>query len=452
MNPLRASTAVATAGDGHAEGARPVVKDAKDANGAEFETLLHQATFEPDGIAASPHVTSSLERIVGGEPSSKAEPRDATAATPRARSRPQGAGVTLRPHLPAHAAHPGTKPTPVTPAPRVAHGARPVATPSAVLADQHLITTPSRAPATPETPSHPAPRPAPGSSSTAAPPLAHTLEEDQQPSGSNAAGPPEGAAGRAGASRAVGQTGRRAHETAVPLRDAAVVRSAPARAVAQPHDVAGAPSRPAADPAAAAAPAPTAAPAPAPRPTPTAAPAPAARPAPAPGPALAPGANPEPSQSLPGVAGQLVRVLSAPRQVADGGFTVTVALHPSSLGTVRATVVAGPDRVSVQLAPTTAEGADALRIALPDLKSALSSSGQQVQVTLSESSAPASGGLASGPQGGGGGHLPATSRQRHSASPSTPRSPSQTAPEPPRTAPPRTAAPAPSSHLVDIRI
>lgn len=433
MNPLRASTAVATAAHGHAEGARPVVKDAKGAKGAEFETLLHQATSEPDGIAASPHVTSSLERIVGGEPSSKAEPRDATAA-PRARSRPQGAGVTLRPHLPAHDAHPGTKPTPGTPAPRVAHGAGPVATPSAVLADQHLITTPSRASATPEAPSHPVPRPAPGSSSTAAPPLAHTLEEDQQPSGSNAAGPPEGAAGRAGASRAFGQTGRRAHETAVPLRDAVVVRSAPARAVAQPHDVAGAPSRPAADPAAAAAP------------------APAARPAPAPGPALAPGANPEPSQSLPGVAGQLVRVLSAPRQVADGGFTVTVALHPSSLGTVRATVVAGPDRVSVQLAPTTAEGADALRLALPDLKSALSSSGQQVQVTLSESSAPASGGLASGPQGGGGGHLPATSRQHHSASPSTPRSPSQTAPEPPRTAPPRTAAPAPSSHLVDIRI
>ncbi len=371
MNPLRASTAVATAAHGHAEGARPVVKDAKGAKGAEFETLLHQATSEPDGTAASPHVTSSLERIVGGEPSSKAEPRDAT---------------------------------------------------------------PSRASATPEAPSHPAPRPAPGSSSTAAPPLAHTLEEDQQPRGSNAAGPPEGAAGRAGASRAFGQTGRRAHETAVPLRDAVVVRSAPARAVAQPHDVAGAPSRPAADPAAAAAP------------------APAARPAPAPGPALAPGANPEPSQSLPGVAGQLVRVLSAPRQVADGGFTVTVALHPSSLGTVRATVVAGPDRVSVQLAPTTAEGADALRLALPDLKSALSSSGQQVQVTLSESSAPASGGLASGPQGGGGGHLPATSRQHHSASPSTPRSPSQTAPEPPRTAPPRTAAPAPSSHLVDIRI
>ena len=159
------------------------------------------------------------------------------------------------------------------------------------------------------------------------------------------------------------------------------------------------------------------------------------------------------SKSLPGVAGELVRVLSAPRPLTDGSFTVTVALHPASLGQVRATVVTGPDQISVQLTPATAEGADALRLALGDLRSALSASGQQVQVTLSEGPAPAAngGGLSSAPQGGSGGDLPATGRQYPSSSPSTPRSASPPAPEPSRTAL-ALAAPAPSSHLVDIRI
>ncbi|MGC8470699.1 MAG: flagellar hook-length control protein FliK [Acidimicrobiales bacterium] len=163
------------------------------------------------------------------------------------------------------------------------------------------------------------------------------------------------------------------------------------------------------------------------------------------------------SNLLPGVAGQLVDVLSAPRQGADGSFVVTVALHPAALGAVRATVIANESQVSVQLVPSTAEGAAALRLALPDLRSALSSNGQQVQVTVREIPASSSKNPAASSKNpfsagqGGGGHPLATSRHDHPAPGRASRPARDPAPQPVSTVP-LAAAPAPSPHLVDIRI
>ena len=167
--------------------------------------------------------------------------------------------------------------------------------------------------------------------------------------------------------------------------------------------------------------------------------------------ATQPAAGPQQaSDPLPGVAGQLVDVLSTPRQGADGSFMVTIALHPASLGAVRATVAASENRVSVQLVPSTAEGADALRLVLPDLRSALSSNGQQVQVTVRESPTSSSGNRFFARQGGGD-QLPATSRRDHAAAAHVPRPARDPAPGLAPMAP-RAAVPAPGPHLVDIRI
>lgn len=97
---------------------------------------------------------------------------------------------------------------------------------------------------------------------------------------------------------------------------------------------------------------------------------------------------------MPGVAGQLVRVLSAPRPVANGTYTVRISLHPESLGTVQATVTGSDTRLSVQLVASTSDGADALRQSLPELREALSANGPQAAVTVS-------GGTSQGSQGSG---------------------------------------------------
>lgn len=106
---------------------------------------------------------------------------------------------------------------------------------------------------------------------------------------------------------------------------------------------------------------------------------------------------------MPGVAGQLVRVLSAPRPLANGTYTVTVSLHPESLGTVQATVTGSDSRLSVQLVAATSDGAAALRQSLPELREALSANGQQAIVTLSGGGSQGSGtgSLADGTPGGG---------------------------------------------------
>jgi flagellar hook-length control protein FliK len=85
---------------------------------------------------------------------------------------------------------------------------------------------------------------------------------------------------------------------------------------------------------------------------------------------------------MPGVAGQLVDVLSPPRPTAGGTYTVTIALHPEELGEVRATVTAGEDQVTVRLVAATGDGDDALRQALSQLHADLSIGGQRTTVTV----------------------------------------------------------------------
>lgn len=97
------------------------------------------------------------------------------------------------------------------------------------------------------------------------------------------------------------------------------------------------------------------------------------------------------STSMPGVAGQLVRVLSAPRPLADGSYEVTVALHPESLGTVQATVSASETQLTVRLVAATAEGSAALRQALPELHEALGAGGHRTSVTIGDTGSGASG-------------------------------------------------------------
>ncbi|MGH9109122.1 MAG: flagellar hook-length control protein FliK, partial [Acidimicrobiales bacterium] len=102
---------------------------------------------------------------------------------------------------------------------------------------------------------------------------------------------------------------------------------------------------------------------------------------------------------VPGVAGQLVSVLSAPRPTANGTYSVSVALHPESLGTVQATVTAGQDQVTVRLVAATNAGSDAIRSALPQLHEALAASGQRASVSLAGGGA--GGGHSIGQQGAG---------------------------------------------------
>ncbi|MGH9082042.1 MAG: flagellar hook-length control protein FliK [Acidimicrobiales bacterium] len=119
-------------------------------------------------------------------------------------------------------------------------------------------------------------------------------------------------------------------------------------------------------------------------------------------PAAATVIGPTVDDGMPGVAGQLVRVLSAPRPTPGGTYTVTVSLRPESLGAVTATVTAGQGQVSVRLLATTTDGADAIRVALPQLHQALSAEGQRATVSLAPGGSAGGGPQHSiGSQGGG---------------------------------------------------
>lgn len=107
-------------------------------------------------------------------------------------------------------------------------------------------------------------------------------------------------------------------------------------------------------------------------------------------------------EELPGVTSQLVRVLSPPRPVATGTYTLKVSLHPESLGAVQATVTAGDARLSVHLVASTSDGELAIRQGLSELHEALSSGGQQATVTVS-----GGGSSGAGSSGGGPGQRPA---------------------------------------------
>lgn len=157
------------------------------------------------------------------------------------------------------------------------------------------------------------------------------------------------------------------------------------------------------------------------------------------------------------MAGQLVRVLSAPRPLANGTYTVTVSLHPESLGTVQATVTASDARVSVQLVATTSDGALAIRQSLPELHEALAAGGQPATVTVS-----GGGSQGSGVGGRAGGTLPGPGQDPSSGNGGAghhggDRTPSQ-APARPSLVPPdgvsvpRPAGPTGGGRLVDVHV
>jgi hypothetical protein len=90
------------------------------------------------------------------------------------------------------------------------------------------------------------------------------------------------------------------------------------------------------------------------------------------------------ADQLPGIASQLVSVLS-PLRVSPGGMqSITLVLHPEALGDVRATVTATGNEVVVRLAASTSAGTEVLRAALPTLHSDLRDVSQRAVVVLTD--------------------------------------------------------------------
>ena len=111
-----------------------------------------------------------------------------------------------------------------------------------------------------------------------------------------------------------------------------------------------------------------------------------------------PSVPPPPGQPA-GVAGQLLAVLGPLRTSPAGAKSLTLLLHPAELGEVRATLSVADGQVSVRLVASTADGAAALRAALPDLRSGLGSAAGPAVVVLSGAG---SGAASPGPGSSGG--------------------------------------------------
>lgn len=90
---------------------------------------------------------------------------------------------------------------------------------------------------------------------------------------------------------------------------------------------------------------------------------------------------------LPGVSSQLLSILSPPRPSLLGGATVSIALHPESLGEVRVSMTVNDAQTIVHLTATTPEGATALRASADDLRQDLSSDGHQASVFVTDGNA-----------------------------------------------------------------
>jgi flagellar hook-length control protein FliK len=77
----------------------------------------------------------------------------------------------------------------------------------------------------------------------------------------------------------------------------------------------------------------------------------------------------------PPLSAQIGAELLTLREAADGGHIVTVAVSPDNLGPVTISAVVGKDGMSVELFSPSAEGRDALKQLLPDLRRDLTSTG-----------------------------------------------------------------------------
>jgi flagellar hook-length control protein FliK len=167
---------------------------------------------------------------------------------------------------------------------------------------------------------------------------------------------------------------------------------------------------------------------------------------------------------MPGVAGQLVQVLSAPRPAPGGSYTVTIALRPEALGEVHATVTANQDQVSVRLVAGTSDGADAIRRSLPELHEALAAEGRRAAVSVSGGGLPRSsigqgaGGDRSGVEHHAGDQTSGQSEAGAGRSPTAEpgrlvmRSPSGDPAGPTTSSPPTVGLGTGPAHLVDVRV
>jgi flagellar hook-length control protein FliK len=79
----------------------------------------------------------------------------------------------------------------------------------------------------------------------------------------------------------------------------------------------------------------------------------------------------------------VVTILAPLRSADDGTHEVTIGLEPEGLGTVKATVTVSTGQIVVQLGTDNEQAHDALRQALPLLKSELTGDGTSANVLLS---------------------------------------------------------------------
>lgn len=79
----------------------------------------------------------------------------------------------------------------------------------------------------------------------------------------------------------------------------------------------------------------------------------------------------------------MVTILAPLRSSDDGTHEVTIGLEPEGLGTVKATVTVSTGQIVVQLGTDNEQARDALRQALPLLKSELGGDGTSANVLLS---------------------------------------------------------------------
>jgi flagellar hook-length control protein FliK len=92
---------------------------------------------------------------------------------------------------------------------------------------------------------------------------------------------------------------------------------------------------------------------------------------------------PAPTPAPPTPAQQVVTILAPLRSSDDGTHEVTIGLEPEGLGTVKATVTVSTGQIVVQLGTDNDQARDALRQALPLLKSELGGDGTSANVLLS---------------------------------------------------------------------
>ena len=148
-------------------------------------------------------------------------------------------------------------------------------------------------------------------------------------------------------------------------------------------------------------------------------------------------------RELPGVASQLLKVISPFRQAPNGSQRVSISLHPTELGEVHVSVTIFNGETSVRLVASTPEGAAAIRSSMGDLESQLASNGQRAHVTF-ESGFLSGGQTGSDARQSTGGHTPQhASNPPQGAERSTITGLAVT---------PTTDAAIATTHLIDIRI